>query len=53
MEQMFVIPPNTLLVVGVLIVLITIGFVVYGFIKGWKNVMPDYDKLKGDDGHGV
>jgi hypothetical protein len=34
------------LVIGVLIVLSTIGFVIYGFIKGWKNVMPDYDRMK-------
>jgi len=48
MTQMFTIPGNTLLVVGVFIVLATIGFVVYGFVKGWKNVMPDYDKKKSE-----
>jgi len=46
MTQMFTIPANTLLFFGVAIVLATIGFVVYGFVKGWKNVMPDYDKKK-------
>jgi ABC-type anion transport system duplicated permease subunit len=46
MDMMFTIPGNTLLVIGLGIVLGTIGFVIYGFIKGWKNVMPDYDKMK-------
>ena len=44
MTQMFTIPGNTLLVIGVAIVLATIVFVIRGFVKGWKNVMPDYDK---------
>lgn len=48
METMFTIPANTLLVIGVAIVLATVGFVIYGFVKGWKNVMPDYDKIKAD-----
>ncbi len=46
MDMMFTIPGNTLLVIGVAIVLATIGFVIYGFKKGWQNVMPDYDKVK-------
>lgn len=46
MDTMFTIPANTLLVIGVAIVLSTIGFVIYGFIKGWRNVMPDYNKIK-------
>jgi len=46
MTQMFTIPHNILLVVGLAIVLATIGFVVYGCVKGWKNVMPDYNKQK-------
>ncbi len=46
MDMMFTIPGNTLLVTGVAIVLAIIGFVVTGFVKGWKNVMPDYDKMK-------
>jgi hypothetical protein len=46
MTQMFTIPGNTLLVAGVVIVLTTIGFVIYGCIKGWKNVMPDYQGKK-------
>ena len=46
MDMMFTIPGNTLLVIGFGIMLATIGFVIYGFIKGWKNVMPDYDKIK-------
>lgn len=44
MTQMFTIPANTLLFFGVAIVVATIGFVIYGCVKGWKNVMPDYDK---------
>jgi len=48
MDTMFTIPHNILLVFGAGIVLATIGFVVYGFIKGWQNVMPDYDKTKKD-----
>jgi len=48
MDQMFTIPANTLLIIGVAIVLATIGFAVYGFVKGWKNVMPDYDKIKAE-----
>jgi hypothetical protein len=46
MDTMFTIPHNILLVIGAGIVLATIGFVVYGFVKGWKNVMPDYDRTK-------
>jgi len=46
MTAMFTIPANTLLVAGAVIVLATIGFVIYGFVKGWKNVMPEYDKMK-------
>ena len=48
MDTMFTIPANTLLVIGVAIVLATVGFVIYGFVKGWKYVMPDYDKIKAD-----
>lgn len=48
MDTMFTIPANTLLVIGLGIVLATIGFVIYGFVKGWQNVMPDYDKQKDD-----
>ena len=46
MTSMFTIPGNTLLVAGVVIVLATIGFVIYGCIKGWKNVLPDYHGKK-------
>jgi len=46
MTQMFTIPANTLLFFGVAIVVATIGFVIYGCIKGWKNVMPDYQGKK-------
>jgi len=46
MTSMFTIPPNTILVFGVFIVLITIGFVIYGCIKGWNNVLKDYKGKK-------
>ncbi len=46
MDTMFTIPHNILLVIGSIIVLATIGFVIYGCVKGWKNVMPDYDRKK-------
>jgi hypothetical protein len=48
MTSMYTIPSNTLLVIGVVIVLATIGFVIYGCIKGWKNVLPDYKGKKGE-----
>ncbi|MFH2091531.1 MAG: hypothetical protein ABIJ31_04135 [Pseudomonadota bacterium] len=41
MTQMFAIPANTLLFFGLGIVVATIGFVIYGCIKGWENVMKD------------
>jgi uncharacterized membrane protein len=44
MTSMFTIPANTLLFFGVAIVAAVIGFVIYGCVKGWKNVMPDYDQ---------
>ncbi|MEW6672688.1 MAG: hypothetical protein AB1427_13370 [Thermodesulfobacteriota bacterium] len=46
MTAMFTIPGNTLLVFAAVIVLAIIGFIIYGFIKGWKNVMPEYDEIK-------
>lgn len=46
MTSMFTIPANTLLVFGLGIVLAIVGFMIYGFIKGWKNVMPEYDDMK-------
>jgi uncharacterized membrane protein len=46
MTQMFTIPANTILIIGVLIVLATVGFVIYGCIKGWKNVLKDYAEKK-------
>jgi len=45
MTQMFTIPGNTLLVVGAGIVLAVVGFVIYGFIKGWENVTPEYKTI--------
>jgi hypothetical protein len=38
---MFTIPYNTTLVIVVAIVAAVIGFVIYGFIKGWENVFRD------------
>lgn len=46
MTAMFTIPANTLLFFGVAIVGAVIGFVIYGCVKGWKNVMPEYDQKK-------
>lgn len=46
MTQMFTIPGNILLVIALAIVLATIGFVIYGFVKGWENVLTDYNKKK-------
>jgi len=48
MTQMFTIPANTLLFFGLGIVVATIGFVIYGCIKGWENVMKDYKAKKED-----
>lgn len=48
MTQMFTIPANTLLLAGVIIVVATVGFVIYGFVKGWKNVLTDYDGKRDD-----
>lgn len=49
MTAMFTIPGNTLLVFGAGIVIAVIGFVIYGCVKGWKNVMPDYNKKNNDE----
>jgi hypothetical protein len=46
MTSMFTIPSNILLVIGATIVLATIGFVIFGFIRGWKHIMPEYDRMK-------
>lgn len=42
---MFTIPYNTTLFIVAAIVLAVVGFVVYGCIKGWENVLrEDYQK---------
>ena len=41
MERMFTIPPNTILFICTAIVGAIIGFVIYGFVKGWDKVYPD------------
>lgn len=46
MDTMFTIPNNILLVVGAGIPLAVIGFVIYGFIKGWKNVNIEDVEIK-------
>jgi hypothetical protein len=46
MTQMFTIPHNILLLFGFGIVIATIGFVIYGCVKGWGNVLKDYAKKK-------
>jgi hypothetical protein len=44
MTQMFTIPSNIILVIGFLQVAVTIGYVIYGCVKGWENVTKDYRK---------
>ena len=46
MTQMFTIPANIILVIGFLIVAATIGYVIYGSVKGWKNVTKEYKQKK-------
>jgi hypothetical protein len=46
MTQMFTIPANIILVIGFMIVAVTIGYVIYGCIKGWENVTKDYKQKK-------
>jgi len=38
---MFTLPPNFILFVCLAIVLGIVGFLVYGFIKGFENIFPD------------
>jgi hypothetical protein len=46
MTQMFTIPSNIILVIGFAMVAATIGYVIYGCVKGWENVSKDYLKKK-------
>jgi hypothetical protein len=46
MTQMFTIPHNIILVIGFLQVAFTIGYVIYGCIKGWDNVTKEYKQKK-------
>jgi len=42
---MFTIPYNTTLFIVLAIVVAIVGFVIYGFIKGFENVLrDDYEK---------
>ena len=38
---MFTIPPNTILLICAAIVGAIIGFLIYGCIKGFRNIFPD------------
>jgi hypothetical protein len=38
---MFVLPPNTILLICAAIVLAIIGFVIYGFMKGFEKFFPE------------
>ena len=46
MTQMFTIPSNIILVLGFAMVAATIGYVIYGCVKGWENVTKDYKQKK-------
>jgi hypothetical protein len=46
MTQMFTIPSNIILVIGLAMVAAIIGYVIYGCVKGWKNVSKDYLEKK-------
>ena len=48
MTQMITIPGNIILVIGFAMVAATIGYVLYGCVKGWGNVSKDYLKKKED-----
>lgn len=48
MNQMFTIPSNIILVIGVAIVAAVIGYVIYGCVRGWENVSKDYERKKGE-----
>ena len=41
--QMYTIPANTMLFIGLGIVLSILGFVIYGSIKGFENILTDFD----------
>jgi hypothetical protein len=38
---MFVLPPNTILLICAAIVFAIVGFVIYGFVKGFENIFRD------------
>ena len=40
-NRMFVLFPNVVLLVAVVLVGATIGFIIYGCIKGFENTFPD------------
>jgi len=40
-KNMFVLPPNTILLICAAIVFAIVGFVIYGFVKGFENIFRD------------
>jgi hypothetical protein len=40
-KTMFVLPPNTILLICAAIVFAIVGFVIYGFIKGFDKFFPN------------
>lgn len=40
-NKMFVLFPNAVLLISVVLVLATIGFIIYGCIKGFGNLFPN------------
>ncbi len=46
MTQMFTIPSIIILLIGLAIVAMVIGYVIYGCVKGWENVSKNYKQKK-------
>ena len=44
--MVYSIPSNIILVIGFAIVAAVIGYVIYGYVKGWENVSKDYERKK-------
>ncbi len=40
-KQMFIIWPNSILWICVALVVSTIGFIIYGLVKGFENTFPN------------
>ena len=41
MESMFILWPNTVSVIVFILIAATVGFVIYGIIKGFDNLFPN------------